>query len=139
MNIIPNGPGLLPKWMLFVSALAIFNSIQNCLTTSLTARIYNHKPQLVNPLQARTFGVWTFTSAIVRFYAAHNINNKTHTHQVSVYDIAIWTYAIVIAHYISELLYYRTSKLSAGIISPLIVGTASFVWMITQYDFYVKS
>ncbi|EIM19917.1 Erg28-like protein [Wallemia mellicola CBS 633.66] len=133
MNIIPNGPGLLPKWMLFVSALAIFNSIQNCLTTSLTARIYNHKPQLVNPLQARTFGVWTFTSAIVRFYAAHNINNKV------VYDIAIWTYAIVIAHYISELLYYRTSKLSAGIISPLIVGTASFVWMITQYDFYVKS
>ncbi|TIA93024.1 hypothetical protein E3P92_01056 [Wallemia ichthyophaga] len=89
----------------------------------------------VNPLQARTFGVWTFTSAVVRFYAAHNINNKV------VYEIAIWTYAIVIAHYISELLYYRTSKLSAGIISPLVIGTilaASFVWMISQYDFYVK-
>ena len=74
----------------------------------------------------------------------------------SVYDIAIWTYAIVIAHYVSELLYYRTSKLSAGIISPLIVGSewcirfgtllahnapkaTSFVWMIAQYDYYVHS
>jgi len=30
----------------------------------------------VTPLQARTFAVWTLTSAVIRFYAAYNINNK---------------------------------------------------------------
>jgi len=31
----------------------------------------------VTALQARTFAVWTLTSAIIRGYAAYNINNKT--------------------------------------------------------------
>lgn len=30
----------------------------------------------VNPLQSRTFAIWTLTSAVVRFYAAYNIENK---------------------------------------------------------------
>jgi hypothetical protein len=30
----------------------------------------------VTALQARTFAVWTLTSAVIRGYAAYNINNK---------------------------------------------------------------
>lgn len=30
----------------------------------------------VTALQARTFAVWTLTSAVIRVYAAYNINNK---------------------------------------------------------------
>lgn len=55
------------------SSLAIFNSLQNFLTTSLTRRLYSLQPQLVNPLQARTFAVWTLASAFIRLYAAYNI------------------------------------------------------------------
>lgn len=33
---------------------------------------------VVTALQARTFAVWTLTSAIVRFYAAYHISDKTY-------------------------------------------------------------
>ena len=42
------------------------------LLTVLKAR--RNRP--VTDLQARTFAIWTLASAIVRFYAAYNINNK---------------------------------------------------------------
>lgn len=78
------------------SSLAIFNSVQNFITTSLTRRIYNKSPgsgasrcarmepkreqeltpTAVNYLQARTFAVWTLASAAIRIYAAYNINTK---------------------------------------------------------------
>lgn len=36
--------GYLPKWLLFTSALGIFNSIQNLCTDKLTKRVYAGKP-----------------------------------------------------------------------------------------------
>ena len=36
--------GYLPKWLLFTSALGIFNSIQNFCTDTLTKRVYANKP-----------------------------------------------------------------------------------------------
>lgn len=42
-----------------------------CLEYRLTQSI------TVTALQARTFAVWTLTSAVVRGYAAYNIHNKT--------------------------------------------------------------
>lgn len=36
--------GYLPKWLLFTSALGIFNSVQNFCTDSLTKRVYANKP-----------------------------------------------------------------------------------------------
>ncbi len=36
--------GYLAYWMLFMSILAIFNTIQNFLTVSLTKRVYNARP-----------------------------------------------------------------------------------------------
>ncbi|KAG6836825.1 hypothetical protein H0H93_002671 [Arthromyces matolae] len=46
------------------------------MTLKLTRRIYNVKPNTVTALQARTFGAWTLTSAVIRLYAAYNIHNK---------------------------------------------------------------
>lgn len=37
--------GYLPKWLLFTSALGIFNSVQNFCTDTLTKRVYANKPE----------------------------------------------------------------------------------------------
>nr|GAT60811.1 Erg28-like protein [Mycena chlorophos] len=112
--------------------MAVFNSLQNFATLKLTRRIYNNIPAAsVTPLQARTFAVWTLTSAVVRGYAAYHLNNKI------VYDMTLFTYLIAFGHFASELLIFRTATPNPGVISPVVVSTTSLVWMFLQYDFYV--
>lgn len=43
-SIFPENEGYLPYWILLASVLAIFNSLQNFLTLSLTKRVYSAKP-----------------------------------------------------------------------------------------------
>ncbi|KAG9105003.1 ergosterol biosynthesis protein [Ceratobasidium sp. 370] len=131
-NYLPQAVGLLPKWQLVVSSMAVFNTIQNFLTLSLTKRIYSKQPHNVTPLQSRTFGIWTLTAAILRFYCAYHINNK------AVYELTMWTYVLAFAHFTSEFLIFRTAGLGAGVLSPFVVSTLSFTWMWKQYDFYVS-
>jgi hypothetical protein len=88
-------PSLLGKWQLIVASAAVFNTVQNFVTLKFTRRIYNNVPPTsgtrhsslgassahlspVTALQARTFGVWTLTSAVVRFYAAFHIHEKAY-------------------------------------------------------------
>ncbi|KZT41246.1 Erg28-like protein, partial [Sistotremastrum suecicum HHB10207 ss-3] len=129
---LPPNPGLLPKWQLFVAATALGNTIQTFLTLSATRKVYNNNPGLVTPLSSRSFGVWTLTSAIVRFYCAYHITEKT------IYDITMWTYVLALGHFTSELLIYRTAKLPGPVIGPFIVATLSLTWMFLQYDHYVS-
>ncbi|KAF8896269.1 Erg28 like protein-domain-containing protein [Infundibulicybe gibba] len=131
---IPQQAGWLPKWQLFVAVTAVFNTVQNFATLKLTRRIYNNvPPATVTSLQARTFGAWTLVSAVVRLYAAYHINDK------SIYDMALFTYLIAFGHFSSEFLIFRTAKLNPGLLSTFAVASASLVWMISQYDFYVKA
>ncbi|KAK4057149.1 ergosterol biosynthesis protein [Microbotryomycetes sp. JL221] len=118
----------------FVSdrSLAIFNSIQNFVTTSLTRRIYSKAQPQVTPLQARTFAIWTLASAAIRIYAAYHIQLKP------LYDLALISYVLALGHFVIELFVFRTAGLGAGLISPLIVASTSLVWMTQQYDHYVK-
>ena len=44
LSALPQDPGLLPKWQLIVSVMAVFNTIQNFTTLKLTRRIYNNVP-----------------------------------------------------------------------------------------------
>jgi len=125
-------PGLLPRWLLFTSFLGLFNTVQNFVTLTLTQRVYANCPHQVTPLQSRTFAVWTVTSGMVRAYCAYNITDPV------IYQMALWTYAFVLIHYGLELLVYRSVKLNAGFLSPLIVGGTSFVWMLLQHNFYTK-
>ncbi|KAI5481869.1 hypothetical protein MNV49_000146 [Pseudohyphozyma bogoriensis] len=120
---LPEGEGYLPYWMLFVSSLAIFNSAQNFLTTSLTRKIFSKSPASVTALQARTFAVWTLASAAIRIYAAYNINVK------GFYDLALISYVLALGHFVSELVIFKTAGIGAGLISPLIVASTSLIWM----------
>ncbi|CAG8472409.1 13844_t:CDS:2 [Rhizophagus irregularis] len=100
--------GYLSYWMLFVSILALFNTIQNFVTLSLTKRIYSARPDQVTALSSRTFAIWTLLSAIIRIYAAYNITEV------------------------------KSAKISAGWLSPVIVSTFSLIWMLSQYDYYTQ-
>ncbi|KAF9069279.1 Erg28 like protein-domain-containing protein, partial [Rhodocollybia butyracea] len=73
---LPASEGWLPAWQLVVAFFAVFNAAQNYNTLKLTKRIYAGMPHLVNPLQARAFGTWTITSAVIRGYAAYHIHEK---------------------------------------------------------------
>ncbi|KAJ7127049.1 Erg28-like protein [Mycena epipterygia] len=133
-SYLPQGNGWLPTWQLVVAVMAVFNSAQNFTTLKLTRRIYNNvPPATVTPLQARTFAVWTLTSAVVRGYAAYHLNEKI------MYDMALFTYLIAFGHFASELLIFRSATPNAGVISPVIVSTTSLIWMFSQYSYYVKA
>lgn len=92
---------------------------------------------LVTPLQARTFAVWTLTSAIVRAYAAYHIHDKTFVRPkpespagitltpsiARTYDMAMLTYLIAFGHFSSEWLIFRSAKFGAGLLGPIIVSS----------------
>ena len=40
----------------------------------------------------------------------------------SVYDMAMWTYLLAFAHFMSEVLIFRTAKVSGPTIAPFIVA-----------------
>ncbi|KAI0671604.1 Erg28-like protein [Trametes maxima] len=130
---LPQGPGWLPTWQLIVAVTATLNTIGNLTSVAASRKLYNAAPGSVNSLQSRTFAIWTLTSAVVRYYAAYNIQNKM------IYDIALFTYLFAFAHFGSELLIFRTARPAAANLSPVVVSTTSLVWMLTQYDFYVRS
>ncbi|KAF9266632.1 Erg28-like protein [Marasmius fiardii PR-910] len=129
---IPQSEGWLPKWQLFVAATALFNTIQNLVSLNLTRRLYGGSP-LVNPLQARTFAIWTLTSTIVRGYAAY------HLHLKPVYDMTLLTYFIAFFHFTSETMVFKSVKFSPPMIFPFLVSTVTLIWMFNQRDFYVTA
>ncbi|KAG8998160.1 ergosterol biosynthesis protein [Tulasnella sp. JGI-2019a] len=129
--LLPSDEGLLPKWMLLVSAIAALNSLQNLLTVNVTKKIYSKRPTQVTALQARTSALWNFTSAVVRFQCAYNIHNK------AIYDATLCTYLIAFFHFSTEFLFYRTTQVTVPAFSPVVVSTVSLLWMYQQYSFYV--
>lgn len=127
--------GYLPHWLLFISVVSIFNSIQTYQSKdlALTKKVYdNAAPGQVTNLSARTFGTWTLVASIVRAYGAYFLYNNR-----AVYELVLWTFVVAGGHFISEWLYYRTIKFGKGLAGPLVVSTVSFTWMVLQRDFYL--
>ncbi|CCK72748.1 Erg28p KNAG_0L01280 [Huiozyma naganishii CBS 8797] len=124
-------PGNLPKWLLFISVVSIFNSIQTYISgLALTRKVYGNKPQETTKLSARTFGTWTFVSCIIRLYGAFYLN------ELHIYQLAMISYLIALFHFGSELIFFRTCKLNSGFMGPLVVSTTSLVWMYSQFEYY---
>ncbi|KAK9363605.1 hypothetical protein V1504DRAFT_445376 [Lipomyces starkeyi] len=133
MKYLPQATGLLPKWLLFISVVSAFNSAQSYFGgLKLTRRVYEGNPAQVTGLSARTFGTWTFLTALVRLYGAYHINNP------AVYDITYATYIVAFMHFSSEWIIYKTAKLGKGLAGPLIVSTTTLVWMALQKSYYLN-
>ncbi|ORY09541.1 Erg28 protein [Clohesyomyces aquaticus] len=151
-SYLPPVEGLLPKWLLLVSVISVANSVQAYATLTYTQRVYNHpappspsapsstpsqtlKPtesaNPVTPLSARTFGTWTFLSSVIRLYAAYNISDPL------IYQLALWTYGIAWAHFMSEWWVFGTARWGAGLAGPVCVASGSLVWMWAQKEYYL--
>ncbi|XP_009004607.3 ergosterol biosynthetic protein 28 homolog isoform X4 [Callithrix jacchus] len=69
---------VLRSWLVMVSIIAMGNTLQSFRDhTFLYEKLYTGKPNLVNGLQARTFGIWTLLSSVIRCLCAIDIHNKT--------------------------------------------------------------
>ena len=118
--------------------MAVGNSIQAYSTLLYTQQVYcgtssSNPPSKspANALSSRTFGTWSLLSAVVRLYAAYNIDDPV------VYQLAFWTYAIACAHFFAEWQIYRTTAWGRGLAGPILVSTSSLIWMWVQKDRYV--
>ena len=132
-----------------ISVVSMANSIQSYTTLSATQKVYlgslpptssqsksQPNPSANSPvtgLSARTFGTWTAITAVVRLYAAYHIE------QQAMYELALWTFGVAWAHFMSEWWIFRTARWGAGLAGPVAVSTSSLIWMWLQWDYYVKN
>lgn len=98
----------------------------------------------VSGLTSRLFGLWTLMSAAIRLTAAYNIHNKqcgffggsirpaksripmcSCSSFIRMYGLALFSYVVVVGHYLSEWLVFKTSSFAGPLASPLIVGSPS--------------
>ncbi|EPY49419.1 Erg28 protein [Schizosaccharomyces cryophilus OY26] len=130
-DVLSNLPeGTLAKWNLLVGFTAIFNTIQSYITPKLTKRVYSNSNE-VNGLQGRTFGLWTFLSALIRIYCAYHMSSP------DIYFICQCTYYLASFHFLSEWLLFRSANMGVGLLSPIIVSTISITWMAKEKQTYL--
>ncbi|XP_009885346.1 PREDICTED: probable ergosterol biosynthetic protein 28 [Charadrius vociferus] len=78
----------------------------------------------LNGLQARTFGVWTLLSSVIRCLCAIDIRNRT------LYYITLFTFFLALVHFLSEVFIYHTAALTIGVMAPLMVASFSILGML---------
>ena len=87
----------------------------------------------VTPLAARLFATYTFVISVVRLYAAY------HLAFAPLYQLGIMTFVVAWAHFVSELVVFKTQRLGRPQMLPLGFATCGIVWMASQYSFYVEA
>ncbi|XP_076156526.1 ergosterol biosynthetic protein 28 homolog [Alosa pseudoharengus] len=120
---------VLRSWLVMVSVIAMGNTVQSFRDHSfLSEKLYTGSPEFVNGLQARTFGIWTLLSSIIRFFCAMDIHNRT------LYHITLWTFVLALGHFLSEAFIYKTAPLTIGVMAPLLVASFSIVAMLAGFQ-----
>ncbi|KAG9268791.1 ergosterol biosynthetic protein 28 homolog [Astyanax mexicanus] len=120
---------LLRSWLVMVSVIAVGNTVQSFRDHSfLSEKLYTGTPDYVNGLQARTFGIWTLLSSIIRCACAIDIQNRT------LYHITLWTFFLALGHFLSEAFIYKTAALTIGVMAPLFVAGFSIVAMLIGFQ-----
>ncbi|RKF62247.1 Ergosterol biosynthetic protein 28 [Golovinomyces cichoracearum] len=140
-SYLPRHDGLLPIWLLFISAVAFLNSIQAYCSTRYTSRVYSGNTKTfiksallkspVTPLSSRTFGTWTLIQSIVRLYAAYHITEP------AFYWLSFLTFAVAFGHFMSEWQIYRTTRWGSGLAGPVAVSSGTMLWMILKKGYYI--
>ena len=144
-----------PQWQINkaneyqVAITAMGNTVQSYTTLSFTSRVYEGPtsfptvprptpttpPSLnrsVTPLSSRTFGTWSMIQALVRIYAAYNIENP------AFYQLAYLTYVVAFAHFMSEWFWFGTCRWGKPLAGPVVVSTGTLIWMWVVWGSYVE-
>uniref|UniRef100_UPI00398F61E4 ergosterol biosynthetic protein 28 homolog isoform X1 n=2 Tax=Pristiophorus japonicus TaxID=55135 RepID=UPI00398F61E4 len=125
---------VLRSWLLMVAVIAAGNTIQSFRDHSfLSEKLYTGTPTLVNGLQARTFGIWTLLSSIIRCTCAMDIHNRM------LYHITLWTFILALGHFLSESFVYHTAPITIGVIAPLLVASLSILGMMVGFQYMEES
>jgi len=117
------------------SASADFNpddSVSKLVPASSTGKDVEKARDQVTPLAARLFGVWTLMNGLIRLYTAYEVHSR------ALYHLSVLTHVAALTHFTSELLVYRTMRLTGPQFFPLLAGWGGAIWMILQYGHYVS-
>ncbi|XP_053330967.1 ergosterol biosynthetic protein 28 homolog isoform X1 [Spea bombifrons] len=121
---------VLRSWLMMVSIIAAGNTFQSFRDHSfLSDKLYTGRPGQVNGLQARTFGVWTLLSSIIRCACAIDIRNKT------LYHLTLWTFVLALGHFVAEVFVYHTAEMTIGVMAPLMVASFSILGMLIGFQY----
>lgn len=71
---------------------------------------------IVTPLAGRLFGVWTLLACVVRLTCA------THVHESGIYLVTLFSFVIVFAFYINEVIRERTASFATAIFPLCVAG-----------------
>nr|KAF6484242.1 ergosterol biosynthesis 28-like protein [Rousettus aegyptiacus] len=137
---------VLRSWLVVVSIVAMGNTLQSFRDhTFLYEKLYTGKPDLVNGLQARTFGIWTLLSSVIRFLCAIDIHNKTYVREgralaelwleIRLYHITLCTFFLALGHFLSELFVFGTAAPTVTVLAPLMVASSSILGMLVGFQY----
>ncbi|PIK36005.1 putative ergosterol biosynthetic protein 28 [Apostichopus japonicus] len=121
---------VLRTWLTLIAFMSLASSVQCFVESTLIIQtMYSQPTDQVNALIGRMFGTWTMLSGVVRLMCAVFIDNRP------VYDLTLFTFIMVWLHFLSELLIFKTTEPSFGVVSPMVISGISMVLMIAGYKF----
>ena len=107
------------------------DSVNKLIAASTTGKDTEKAHDQVTPLAARLFGTWTMLAGFIRMYTAHDVGNR------ALYQLSLITHLLAAGHFVSELLVYKTLRLTGPQMFPLVAGIGGSIWMTLQYSHYV--
>ncbi|PSS05199.1 Erg28 like protein-domain-containing protein [Coniella lustricola] len=165
LSFLPSAEdGILPYYLLLVSAASIGNAIQNYLTLHYTRRIYNglfvpnstvtngdsvQKLQPVSSaatLKDKPTATDQVTPLAARLFGIYTIAvgvirlyGAYNIHDGALYQLCIFTHMLAGFHFTSEIVVYKTLRLAGPHIFPFSAAFGGTLWMVLQYSNYVKA
>lgn len=167
-SYLPQHPGLLPKWLLFISLVSLANSIQSYASLAGTREVYagnlattpknpsgtgdgsnahpsaapSTAPPKTNP-SATTSPVTPLSARTFGTWttitALVRLYAAYHIDNGPVYELALWSFVVAGGHFYTEWLVYGTARWGRGLLGPLCVATGTGAWMVLQWGSYVKA
>lgn len=109
------------------------DSVNKLVPASATGKDVEKSRDQVTPLAARLFGVYTILAGIIRVYGAYRV------HDPVLYQLCLITHVLAATHFSSEIVFFKTLKLSWEQAFPLSAGFGGSIWMALQYHNYVRA